>query len=349
MTRVDLDSPEHELCSDALRRLQDERTIAEGALRCARENNERLRARVAQLEEALALRQDAYTRAAELEEAIRKYLDDDQLDRADITELIAAVGWAAPSVSKDVGQNEQSLASLTPDHWTPDDRRGLLGSRSGVEAPPQSPPQCTSEASPCNGDTTLRPGHVYDGNVCWRCRRVHGGETYCAFCHGVLVEGRCMVPNCPLSAARVEPCPNEAVTGTYGYLSPEQRALCEIVDIDSKTRVGVEPGAIVCKRSLALRQAADIAEAALRTNPCPETAGPATGTKVLIPARDTTAGGSRLGKVVGVLTRVQVQRRDGTVGHYEPGELEAAHHCWEPDCEACTAIDAAMPTGGTDR
>ena len=39
------------------------------------------------------------------------------------------------------------------------------------------------------------------------------------------------------------------------------------------------------------------------------------GSEVLIPARDTTEGGSRLGKVVGVLTRVQVERRDGTVGY----------------------------------
>ena len=70
------------------------------------------------------------------------------------------------------------------------------------------------------------------------------------------------------------------------------------------------------------------------------------GSKVLIPARDTTGGGSRLGKVVSVLTRVQVERRDGTVGYYEPSELEHAHHCWEPDCEACVAVARLMSGEG---
>lgn len=80
------------------------------------------------------------------------------------------------------------------------------------------------------------------------------------------------------------------------------------------------------------------------SHPRPKTAAPepaahfTVGAKVLIPAREP----KRLGTVVGVLTRVQVRRLDGTVGYFEPAELEHAHHCWEPDCAACVAIDAAL-------
>lgn len=61
------------------------------------------------------------------------------------------------------------------------------------------------------------------------------------------------------------------------------------------------------------------------------------GMKVLLPKRES----SRLGTVVAVVTRVQVRRPDGTDGYFETGELQPAHHCWEPDCAACVAIDRA--------
>lgn len=67
------------------------------------------------------------------------------------------------------------------------------------------------------------------------------------------------------------------------------------------------------------------------------------GQRVLVPDAFKTAGGSRLGTVIGVITRVIVRRLDGTDGYFEPENLEPAHWCPEPDCQACVEIDKNAP------